>query len=55
MEFVATAVEDQHAHGIGTARLVRESELAGGVSGLSMALAGIITSLMAVAVKWWLT
>ncbi|HZZ41591.1 MAG TPA: LrgB family protein [Tepidisphaeraceae bacterium] len=41
------------SHGIGTARLVRESELAGGVAGLSMALAGIVTSLMAVGIKWW--
>jgi predicted murein hydrolase (TIGR00659 family) len=39
------------SHGIGTARMIRESELAGGVSGLSMALSGIITSVMAAAVR----
>ncbi|TBL80221.1 LrgB family protein [Paenibacillus thalictri] len=34
------------AHGIGTARLIRESELKGGISGFSMGLAGIITSIL---------
>lgn len=34
------------AHGIGTARLINESELQGGVSGLAMGLTGIITSLL---------
>lgn len=33
------------SHGIGTARVLRESELAGGVSGFSMAVAGIVTSI----------
>jgi putative effector of murein hydrolase len=42
------------SHGIGTARMIRESELAGGVSGLSMALAGIVTSVMAAAIRHWL-
>ena len=42
------------SHGIGTARMIRESELAGGVSGLSMALAGIVTSVMAAAIRAWL-
>ena len=42
------------SHGIGTARVIRESELQGGVSGLAMALAGIFTSLLAIPVYWWL-
>lgn len=42
------------SHGIGTARVVRESELQGGASGLAMALAGIFTSLWLVPVYWWL-
>jgi predicted murein hydrolase (TIGR00659 family) len=42
------------SHGIGTARLIRESELQAGVSGLSMAAAGIFTSLLAIPVYWWL-
>ena len=42
------------AHGVGTARVIRESELQGGVSGLAMALAGIVTSLLAIPVYWWL-
>lgn len=35
------------AHGIGTGRLVRESELRGSVSGLAMTVAGIVASLFA--------
>jgi predicted murein hydrolase (TIGR00659 family) len=42
------------AHGIGTARLVRDSELQAGVGGLSMALAGIFTSVLMIPVQWWL-
>lgn len=53
-EIATGAAVGTSSHGIGTARLVRESELAGGVSGLSMALAGIITSLMAAAIRTWL-
>lgn len=34
------------SHGIGTARVVRESELQGGASGLAMALCGIVTSIV---------
>ncbi|GAA3404626.1 LrgB family protein [Paenibacillus hodogayensis] len=36
------------AHGIGTARIIRESELQGSAGGLAMGLSGIVTSLMAV-------
>ncbi|MFP4001688.1 MAG: LrgB family protein, partial [Thermoplasmata archaeon] len=32
------------SHGLGTARIIREDELSGAVSGLSMALNGIFTS-----------
>jgi putative effector of murein hydrolase len=42
------------SHGIGTARVIQDSELKGGVSGLAMALAGIVTSLLAIPVHWWL-
>jgi predicted murein hydrolase (TIGR00659 family) len=42
------------SHGIGTARLVRENELQGGVSALAMASAGIFTSLLAIPLAWWL-
>jgi predicted murein hydrolase (TIGR00659 family) len=42
------------SHGIGTARVIADSELQGGVSGLAMALAGIVTSLLAIPVHWWL-
>jgi len=42
------------AHGIGTARLVRESELAGSVSGFSMGAAGIVTALLAIPLDIWL-
>jgi predicted murein hydrolase (TIGR00659 family) len=46
------------SHGIGTARLVRESELQGGVSGLSMGLSGVIASIVILPVgslmQWWL-
>ena len=34
------------SHGIGTARVLRDSELQGGASGLAMATAGIVTSLL---------
>jgi predicted murein hydrolase (TIGR00659 family) len=36
------------SHGIGTARVLRDSELEGGASGLAMAMAGITTSLIIV-------
>ncbi|HWE94568.1 MAG TPA: LrgB family protein [Tepidisphaeraceae bacterium] len=41
------------SHGIGTARVIRESELQGGVAGLAMAMAGIFTSLLAIPLYWW--
>jgi len=42
------------AHGIGTARIIRESELQGGIGGVSMALAGIVTSLLFIPLYAWL-
>jgi len=42
------------AHGIGTARVIRDNELQGSASGLAMALAGIITSILAIPIYWWL-
>lgn len=40
------------SHGIGTARLLRESELQGGVSGLAMGLSGIITPILCIPIYW---
>jgi len=42
------------AHGIGTARVLRESDLQGSAAGLSMAAAGIVTSLLAIPLYGWL-
>lgn len=42
------------SHGIGTARVLRESELAGGVSGFAMAVTGIVTSICAIPLYGWL-
>lgn len=42
------------AHGIGTSRLMTESELQGSVSGFAMAAAGVITSILMIPVYWWL-
>ena len=41
------------AHGIGTARVIRESEIQGSVSGLAMALASIATAVFAMPLYWW--
>ena len=43
------------SHGIGTARLLSESEMKGSISGFSMGIAGIVTSLLFIPVYWWLT
>ncbi len=43
------------SHGIGTARVLKESELQGSVSGLSMGLSAIITSLLVIPLYWWLS
>lgn len=42
------------AHGIGTARIIRESELQGSAGGLAMGLTGIVTSLLAIPLYWLL-
>lgn len=42
------------AHGIGTARLLLDSEAQGSVSGFSMAVAAILTPLLFIPVYWWL-
>jgi predicted murein hydrolase (TIGR00659 family) len=42
------------SHGIGTARVLRDSELQGGASGLAMAMAGIATSIIiAIVQHYW--
>ncbi|WP_337101906.1 LrgB family protein [Paenibacillus sp. YIM B09110] len=40
------------AHGIGTARMIAESQSLGGISGFSMAAAGIITSVLMIPLYW---
>ncbi|QTH41892.1 LrgB family protein [Cohnella sp. LGH] len=42
------------SHGIGTARVLLDSEWAGGVSGFSMAAAGIATSILMIPIYGWL-
>lgn len=40
------------AHGIGTASLLRESEIQGGISGLAMGMSGMITPLLCIPLLW---
>ncbi|TMV50279.1 LrgB family protein [Paenibacillus mesophilus] len=40
------------SHGIGTARIIRESELQGSAGGLAMGLTGIVTSLLSIPLYW---
>lgn len=42
------------AHGIGTARIMNESEFQGSVSSFSMGLAAIITSILVIPLYWWI-
>ncbi|KIL41630.1 LrgB [Gordoniibacillus kamchatkensis] len=42
------------SHGIGTARIIRESELQGSLSGVTMGLAGIVTCLLFIPIYAWL-
>lgn len=42
------------SHGIGTARVLRDSELQGAASGFAMALCGVITSLLTIPARWLL-
>ncbi|MFC5404878.1 LrgB family protein [Cohnella soli] len=42
------------SHGIGTARLIRESVAQGGISGFAMSLSSIITPILCIPVQWWL-
>lgn len=42
------------SHGIGTARIIRESELQGSAGGLAMGLTGIVTSLSTIPLFWLL-
>lgn len=41
------------AHGIGTAKVVRDSELQGGLSSFAMGLAGIVTSILFIPIYFW--
>lgn len=41
------------AHGIGTARLLKDSEEEGSMSGFAMGAAGIITSILFIPIYWW--
>lgn len=40
------------AHGIGTARILRDSELQGGISGFAMGLSCIITPILCIPIYW---
>jgi len=42
------------SHGIGTARLLLESEIQGSISGFAMAASAILTPIIFVPVYWWL-
>jgi predicted murein hydrolase (TIGR00659 family) len=42
------------AHGIGTARVLQDSERQGGIAGLAMGLTGIVLSLLCIPIFWWL-
>lgn len=42
------------AHGIGTARVLRDSELQGAYAGLAMGLTGVIMSVLSVPIYYWL-
>ncbi|MBN2983069.1 MULTISPECIES: LrgB family protein [Cohnella] len=42
------------AHGIGTSRLLRQSEAQGSYSGFAMAMNGIVTGLLYIPIVWWL-
>jgi predicted murein hydrolase (TIGR00659 family) len=41
------------AHGIGTAKLLKDSQIQGGMSGFAMGLAGIITSILFIPIYLW--
>ena len=41
------------SHGIGTARVLRDSDLQGGVSAVAMAVSGILTALLTIPIAWW--
>jgi predicted murein hydrolase (TIGR00659 family) len=51
-EFVVGTAVGTSSHGIGTGRLIRESDLAGSISGYSMCLAGITTSILVIPLYW---
>ena len=42
------------SHAIGAAALIRRSEVQGSISSLAMAMAGVITSVLASLLTWWL-
>jgi putative effector of murein hydrolase len=42
------------SHGIGTARLLTDSEIQGSVSGFAMACSAILTPILFVPIDWWL-
>jgi predicted murein hydrolase (TIGR00659 family) len=42
------------AHGIGTARIMRDSELQGGISAFAMGMSSILTPLLCIPLIWWL-
>jgi predicted murein hydrolase (TIGR00659 family) len=43
------------AHGIGTAKILRESEFQGGISSLAMGLSSFITPVLCIPISWWVS
>ncbi len=41
------------SHAIGTARSLRHSDAAGGVAALAMTVAGVLTAVLGIAIRWW--
>jgi putative effector of murein hydrolase len=41
------------SHAVGTASLIRRSEIQGSVSSLAMAMAGVVTSILAMLLAWY--
>ncbi len=52
-DIVVGAAMGTAAHGLGTAKAISVSQLQGSVSGFSMGLAGIITSILIVPILWF--
>ncbi|WP_284646488.1 LrgB family protein [Paenibacillus silviterrae] len=54
-DFIVGTAVGTSSHGIGTGRLIRESDLLGSIGGFSMCLAGMITSVLVIPIYWLFT